>query len=116
MKIKIEKEKLLKAINTCMRSVPAKSTMPILECILITAGNDEVHFTSNSTEMGTEVYLSAEIMSDGMVAVDAKTLLSIISKMPNGDITLDAEAETMMIKCGRSKFNIKRIIRKNKNL
>lgn len=107
MEIKVSKDQLMSAINTCMRSVPTKTSMTILECILITVQDGEIHFTSNDMEMGAEYYLDAEIISDGVVAVDAKTLSAIIAKMPAGDITLKTEDETtMLIKCGRSKFNI----------
>lgn len=109
MEIKLKQETLLKAINSTMRGIPLKSTMPILECVLLNVQNDEVHLIGNNTELGVEVFLredDAEIIENGMVCLDAKTFLAIVSKLPNGDVTLKTEGEGVIIKCGRSKFNI----------
>lgn len=107
MEVKISKDKLMTGITTCMRTVPSKSTMPILECILMTVQDGEIILTSNDTEMGSEIFLEADTVSDGVVAVEAKTLSAIITKMPDGEITLKTDDENeMFIKCGRSKFNI----------
>jgi signal transduction histidine kinase len=45
MKIICNKNDLLKGVNTVMKAVPSKTTMPILECILIDASKNEIKFT-----------------------------------------------------------------------
>ena len=54
MKITCEKNSLLKGVNTVMKAVSSKTTMPILECILIDASSDEIKFTANDMELGIE--------------------------------------------------------------
>ena len=46
MKIVCEKEKLLKGINSVVRGVPTRTTMPIVEGILIQTNDNELKLTS----------------------------------------------------------------------
>ena len=106
MEIKIDKSELLNAVNTVSKSVPSRSSMPILSCILITVSNGEISFTSNDTEMAT-VYFgdNVEIIEDGLIAVESDLFCPIVSKLPQGEVSIKVEEE-MLIKCGRSKFSI----------
>ena len=47
MKLFCSKAELQKSVNIVMKAVPAKTTMPILECILIDASTNDIKFTSN---------------------------------------------------------------------
>ena len=44
-----------------MKAVPGKTTMPILECILIDASANEIKFTSNDMELGIETIVDGTI-------------------------------------------------------
>lgn len=107
MEIKIQKTDLLNAVNTVSKSIPSKSTMPILECICITVSNEEIRFTSNDTEVETDYFTSeGEIVEDGTIAVDGKIFCPIVQKLPNGEVSIKVSNGEMNIKCGRAKFNI----------
>ena len=54
MKIICSKTSLLKGVNTVLKAVPSKTTMPILECILIDATLGKIKFTANDMELGIE--------------------------------------------------------------
>ena len=41
----------MNGINIVLKAVPSKTTMPILECILIDAVSDEIKLTSNDIEL-----------------------------------------------------------------
>ena len=51
MKIICEKEKLLKAINSVVRGVSSKTTMPILEGILIQTNAKELKLTTYDLDL-----------------------------------------------------------------
>ena len=55
-----------------MKAVPGKTTMPILECILIDASANEIKFTSNDMELGIETIVDGTIEEKGMVALEEK--------------------------------------------
>ena len=60
MKIVCSKSELMKSINIVMKAVPSKTTMPILECILIDASKGEIKFTTNDMELGIETIVKGE--------------------------------------------------------
>ena len=54
MKLICSKSNLLKSINISMKAVPSRTTMTILECILIDASSSQIKFISNDMELGIE--------------------------------------------------------------
>ena len=61
MRIICEKSDLLKSINIAIRAVPVRTTMPILECILIEARGNEIRLTANDMDLGIETKVSGLI-------------------------------------------------------
>lgn len=107
MKVTCEKKDLLSGLNIALRAVASKSTMPILECVLVEA-SDTVKITANDTEIGIETYVSGDIKEGGAIAIDAKMLNEIVRKLPNASVTLSTDPKTLVINisCGKAKFSI----------
>lgn len=102
MKITCQKNIFLKAINIVSKAVSAKTTLPILECILIDATKDVVTLTANDMELGIETRMEADIKESGMYAVNAKMLGEIIRKVPDDAVTLETMAnDQVMITSGK---------------
>ena len=72
MKIICQKINLLKSVNISLKAVPSKTTMPILECILIDATTNQIKFTTNDMELGIETIVDGTIEEKGIIALDAK--------------------------------------------
>lgn len=53
MKIVCNKSDLVKGVNIVSKAVPGKTTMPILECILIDATTDIIKLTANEYELAS---------------------------------------------------------------
>ena len=51
MKITCSKSNLVKGVSIVSKAVPSKTTMPILECILIDATTDIIKLTANDMEL-----------------------------------------------------------------
>lgn len=109
MKLTFKKDTLLNGINIVLKAVPSKTTMPILECILIDASTDEIKLTANDMELGIETKVEGEILEKGKIALDAKLFSEIIRKLSSADsvvsITSDEKFNTI-ISCENSVFNI----------
>lgn len=107
MKIVCNKNDLLKGVNTVMKAVPSKTTMPVLECILIDASKNEIKFTANDMELGIETKIEGSIMERGIVALEAKLFSEIIRKLPDSDVTISSdEKNNTVITCEKAKFSI----------
>ena len=107
MKLSFEKDHLMNGINIVLKAVPSKTTMPILECILIDAVSDEIKLTGNDMELGIETIVEGIIEEKGKVALDAKIFYEIIRRLPDNDITIKTDDKyAATITCEKAKFNI----------
>ena len=107
MKIICSKTSLLKGVNTVLKAVPSKTTMPILECILIDATLGKIKFTANDMELGIETTVDGSIQEKGIVALDAKIFSEIVRKLPENEVTIETDARlNTTITCEKAKFNI----------
>lgn len=103
----ILKSDFLTSINIAGRAVPQKTTMPILQCLVLQAENGILKLISNNMDLGIETVTNAEIKEEGSIAVDAKLFSEIIRKLPDSLITIKADENyTAEITCERSKFKI----------
>ena len=107
MKLVFTKSNLNKAVGIVMKAVPTRTTMNILECILIDATTNEIKFTGNDMELAIETIVEGEIIEKGKIAIDAKLFSEIVRKLPDNDITLTTDSNNnALITCEKSKFNI----------
>ena len=90
MAIICTKSNLAKGGNR-LKAVPSKTTMPILECILIDATNDIIKLTANDMELGIETIIEGEIVQPGMIALDAKIFSEIVRKLPDSEIVITTD-------------------------
>ena len=107
MKIICSKTNLLKSVSISLKAVPSKTTMPILECILMDATTNQIKFTTNDMELGIETIVEGTIEEKGMVALDAKIFYEIIRRLPDNDITIKTDEKyTATITCEKACFQI----------
>ena len=107
MKIICEKQELMKSLNIVQKAVPSRTTMTILECILVDARSDEIRFTANDMELGIETSVAGTIEERGMVALDAKIFSDIVRKLPDSLVTISSDDHlATVIKCEKAIFQI----------
>ena len=107
MKLICSKSNLLHGVNIVSKAVPTRTTMAILECILIDASANEIKFTANDMELGIETKIEGEIAERGAIALDAKIFSEIVRKLPDSDVVIETDASfKTTITCEKAKFNI----------
>ena len=107
MKIICDKEKLLKGINSVVRAVPTRTTMPILEGILIQTNNNEIKLTSYDLELGIEYTMKCEVLKEGNTVVNSIMFSEIIRKLPDTDISIELnENKLLVIDCEGSLYKL----------
>lgn len=107
MIIKCEKSNLLAGIQTVYKAVPSKTTMSILECILINANYDGITLTANDMEIGIETVIEGSVVEEGIVALEARILMEIVRKLPDSEIIINTDDNYLTsITCEKSNFNI----------
>lgn len=107
MKIICSKSNLVKGVSIVSKAVPSKTTMPILECILIDATTDTIKLTANDMELGIMTVIEGDIINRGMIAIDAKLFSEIVRKLPDNDVVLETEENLQtIITCEKAKFDL----------
>lgn len=107
MKIVCKKANLLNGVQIVSKAVPSKTTMSILECILIDVRNGEIKLAANDMELGIETRIEGEVIEKGMIALDAKIFLEIVRKLPDSNIKIETDSSyKTVITCEKAKFNI----------
>ena len=92
MKIICSKSTLLKGVNIVAKAVPSKTTMSILECILIDATTGSIKLTANDMELGIETIIEGDVLEKGLIALDAKIFSEIVRKLPDNDVIIETDA------------------------
>ena len=107
MKLICSKQNLLYGVNIVSKAVPTRTTMAILECILIDASANEIKLTANDMELGIETKIEGQIEERGIIALDAKIFSEIVRKLPDSDVTIETDSNfKTTITCEKAKFNI----------
>lgn len=107
MNISCLKSELLNGVQIVYKAVPSKTTMTILECILIEAIDDRIKLTANDTELGIETYIKGTINEPGSICIDAKMLQEIVRKLSGDEVNISTDSNMVaVITCEKAKFNI----------
>lgn len=107
MHIICDKSKLIEGMNIVMKAIPGKTTMMILECVVIEAKDNQIKLIANDLQLGIETLIDGEIKQEGSVAVGAKVFFEIIRKLPSDNVSITVDEDYHMnISCGKAKFNI----------
>lgn len=107
MKLVCSKSNLLNGVQIVSKAVPNKTTMTILECILIDTTRGSITLTANDMELGIETVIEGDIIEKGIIALDAKMLLEIVRRLPDNDVTIETDSSfNTTITCEKANFNI----------
>ena len=107
MKLVVSKSNLLRGVNIVSKAVPTRTTMAILECILIDASTNEIKLMANDLELGIETKIEGDILERGIIALDAKFFAEVVRKLPDSDVTIETDSNLKtIISCEKAKFDI----------
>ncbi len=111
MKIRLNRNVLEENINLVKKAVSAKTNLPILEHILLTADNVGFRMLANDLKLAILTKdIDAVIDEKGIVAIDAKMLEDVVKKLPEGELTLSVDSEYVVtIESGKIKLSFRAI-------
>lgn len=107
MKLLCSKDALLTGVNTVQRAVSNKSTIPVLQGILLKAEKQSLTFSATDLEIGIRCEVSAEILIEGSTVVPAKLFSEIVRKLPDTIISLELIDDVLIIKYFQSDITLK---------
>jgi DNA polymerase-3 subunit beta len=90
MKFSIQRESFLEGIQKTLSIVEKKTTMPILNNVLIKAEKDKITIVATDREIGLVADYQAEIINKGDVTVSARKLYEMIREIEGDTILCEA--------------------------
>jgi DNA polymerase-3 subunit beta len=106
MEIRVNKNELLKGIRIVIKGVGKTSTLPILKGIKIEAKANQLELEATDLELTIHTKVSCDVLEEGACVMNGKMLNDIISKLPDGEVTLKVENNRALITSLGSEFNI----------
>jgi DNA polymerase-3 subunit beta len=103
MKISILQENLNKGFSLVSRTIGAKTTLPILNNILITGEEGKLKLTTTNLETGINLWLPAKKEKEGKFTIPAKDITEFVASLPAGKISLEQKQEKLQIILGTYK-------------
>ena len=111
MKFSVKKDVINNALGVVTKAAAVRGIQPVLSNVLLETVDNEIKLCATDLDIYIEMKIPAEISEKGNITLPARKLNEIISKLPNEsiDFKLQTETNTVQIKCGSSKFEIKGI-------
>jgi DNA polymerase-3 subunit beta len=111
MKISCLQENLHKGLQIVGKAVANKTTLPVLNNILISTDGGRLKLAATNLEVGITHWIGCQVEEEGAITVPARLLTDFVSSLPNDHIsmTLDERTRTLHLKCARYEANIKGI-------
>ncbi len=106
MKFFCLQQDLLPFLQSVARSIGVRSTLPVLDNVLLSAEGKKLKIAATNLEIGVIKYLSVEVETPGELTVPAKTLVEIVSGLAPGKISLESKGEILTVESGKFKATI----------
>mgnify|MGYP000385941679 CR=1 FL=1 len=106
MKIQVNQKTLSSHIGIVQKGISSRTTLQILDGILMEAYEDKLKLTSTDLEIGIESYLDCNIIEEGSIVINARIFGDIVRKLPESPISIEVKDNNINIKCEDSEFNI----------
>lgn len=108
MKLKIDKDALLKGLARVHPVADKKAAMPILAHILVRAEGETVRLLASDLYSWVTTVATAEIEEGGELAIHADTFWKVARNMPGDSITIESLPDNVAvhIKSKRSKYKV----------
>ncbi len=107
MKIICTQENLKNGLSVTGRIISSSNTLPILGNILLKTENGVMKISSTNLEVAITTQIRGKVEEEGETTVTSKTFTDLINNMPNKNITLETEKESLKIETENYHTNLK---------
>jgi DNA polymerase III subunit beta len=111
MKISVSQPNLAQALSVVSHAVSSRSTLTILENILITTEQDRICLSGTNLELGLRYWIPAQIDEPGSITVPAKLFTDHVNTLPADTVslTLNETNQTVTVRCQKVVTDIRGI-------
>ncbi len=105
MKFEIQQEDLQRALDVIANVVPAKTTLPILTCVLMEVADGRLMFSATNLDISiTTSTDKVEIKDPGKVAIPAVKFVPFVRSLRTGTVKIAQKGEQITLVSGKSRL------------
>lgn len=113
MRFSVLQENLAKGLSIVGRAVENQPSMPVMRNVLLKTEDARLRLVGINMTLGLGIscWIGAKIEVDGAVTLPAKTFADLVNNLSpeRVDLSLDVPTQTMSLRCGATKANIRGI-------
>jgi DNA polymerase-3 subunit beta len=109
MKLNVSQQQFAHGLGIVSRAVSSRSTLPVLSNILLATDEGRLRLSATNLELGITTWIGAQVEDEGSTTVPARTIVDLITALPNVPIqlSLDTTTQTLNVVSGTSNTDIK---------
>src|SRR5260370_37952094 len=109
MKVTCRPAVLGQALQVVSRAISSRTTLPILNNILVETISEGLALTATNLEIGIRNLVPAEVSMEGSTTAPARLLTDFVSTLPHQDLemTQDCATQSPHLRCARFDTHIK---------
>jgi len=107
MHVECVKEKIEKAIAKAQRVTGKNVTLPVLQCVLLDASNNQLAVRATNLDLGLEISVPVKVQEEGVVAVPGDVLASYLSHLSDKNVTLKTNEGYLEVSTDHTATSIK---------
>jgi DNA polymerase-3 subunit beta len=103
MKLTCSPDALGHALQVVSRAVSPRTTLPILNNVLLETSEKGLKLTATNMEIGILDHVDAEVAAEGSITLPAKLLTEFVAQLPANEqleMELDTKTQTLNARCG----------------
>lgn len=110
LKVAVSQENLHRALGLVSRAVATKTTMPVLNNVLLATEDGKLRVAATNLELAITVRIGCTVEGEGAVTIPAKSLTEWVNTLPNDTVTLATDARlALTLQSGRNRSTIRGI-------
>jgi len=106
MKLTVTQENLARALNTVGRVASSRTSLPILNNILLRTENNQLILAATNLEIAITEHIGAKVDSDGVITIPARLMTEFVTNLPKTNIVLETEGTKLLISAGNYQSTI----------
>lgn len=97
MKVTVTQENLNKALGVVSRVASSKTSLPVLNNILLRTENNRLLLAATNLEVAITEHIGAKVISEGAITIPARLLSEFIANLPKGNVDLKVDGSKLHI-------------------
>lgn len=108
MKTILDRRTLSEVLSIALRAVPSRSALPIQTHFLFSAEENSLKVAGADYELQIESRVPAQVIEPGQTTCPARTLVELVSRLPEADVQLEGNAEGhFLLQCQNSEYELR---------